>query len=53
MAYRGRTEIMPFFHGLELVEPGLTTVTRWREESPVTELDAAGTWTLAGVGRKT
>jgi hypothetical protein len=43
---------MRFFHGLELVEPGLTTVTGWREESPDPELDAAGTWTLAGVGRK-
>jgi S-adenosyl methyltransferase len=52
MAYRSRAEIMRFFHGLELVEPGLTTATRWREESPDPELDAAGTWTLAGVGRK-
>ena len=52
MAYRSRTEIMRFFHGLELVEPGLTTVTRWREDSPDAQLDAAGTWTLAGVGRK-
>jgi hypothetical protein len=52
MAYRSRTEILRFFHGLDLVEPGLTTVTRWREESPDAELDAAGAWTLAGVGRK-
>jgi hypothetical protein len=35
-----------------LVEPGLTTVTRWREELPDAQFDAAGTWTLAGVGRK-
>ena len=52
MAYRTRTEILRFFHGLELVEPGLTTATRWREESSDAQLDAAGTWTLAGVGRK-
>jgi SAM-dependent methyltransferase len=52
MAYRGRDEILRFFDGLELVEPGLTTVTRWREESPDPQLDAAGTWTLAGVARK-
>ena len=42
MAYRSRTEIMRFFHGLELVEPGLTTATRWREDSPDPQLDAAG-----------
>jgi SAM-dependent methyltransferase len=52
MAYRSRDEILRFFDGLELVEPGLTTVTRWREESPDAQLDAAGTWILAGVGRK-
>jgi SAM-dependent methyltransferase len=52
MAYRSRDEILRFFDGLDLVEPGLTTVTRWREESPDAQLDAAGTWTLAGVGRK-
>jgi len=52
MAYRRRDEILRFFAGLDLVEPGLTTVTRWREESPDAQLDAAGAWTLAGVGRK-
>jgi S-adenosyl methyltransferase len=52
MAYRSRDEILRLFDGLDLVEPGLTTATRWREESPDAQLDAAGTWTLAGVGRK-
>jgi SAM-dependent methyltransferase len=52
MAYRSREEILRFFTGLDLVEPGLTTATRWREEYPDPELDAAGAWTLAGVGRK-
>jgi hypothetical protein len=52
MAYRSREEILRLFGGLELVEPGLTTVTRWREESPDADLDAAGSWTLAGIGRK-
>jgi SAM-dependent methyltransferase len=52
MAYRSRDEILRFFAGLDLAEPGLTTATRWREESPDPELDAAGSWTLAGVGRK-
>ncbi|WP_300605602.1 SAM-dependent methyltransferase [Trebonia sp.] len=52
MKYRSRDEILRFFDGLDLVEPGLTTVTRWREQSPDAQLDAAGSWTLAGVGRK-
>jgi hypothetical protein len=52
MAYRSRDEILRFFDGLDLVEPGLTTVTRWRQEPADAQLDAAGTWTLAGVGRK-
>jgi SAM-dependent methyltransferase len=52
MAYRSSDEILRFFNGLELVEPGLTTVTRWREEPADAQLDAAGAWTLAGVGRK-
>jgi len=52
MEYRTRDEILRFFPGLDLVEPGLTTVMRWREASPDPELDAAGSWVLAGVGRK-
>lgn len=52
MAYRSRDEILRLFNGLELVEPGLTTVTRWREQSPDAQLDAAGSWVLAGVARK-
>jgi hypothetical protein len=52
MAYRSRDEILRFFAGLDLVEPGLTTVTRWREEPDDARLDAAGAWTLGGVGRK-
>jgi hypothetical protein len=52
MAYRSRDEILRFFDGLDLVEPGLATVTRWRQEPADAQLDAAGSWTLAGVGRK-
>ena len=52
MAYRSSDEILQFFNGLDLIEPGLTTATRWRQESPDAQLDAAGTWTMAGVGRK-
>jgi S-adenosyl methyltransferase len=52
MAYRSRDEILRFFTGLDLVEPGLTTVTRWRGEPTDPQLDAAGAWTLGGVARK-
>lgn len=52
MRYRSRKEIAGLFGDLELVEPGLTTVTRWRDDSPDPRLDAAGSWILAGVGRK-
>jgi hypothetical protein len=52
VAYRSREEILRFFDGLDLAEPGLTTVTRWREELPDPQIDTAGSWTLAGVGRK-
>ena len=52
MVYRSRDEILRLFDGLELVEPGLTTVTRWRGEPSDAQFDAAGAWTLAGVGRK-
>ncbi len=52
MKYRSRDEILRFFSGLDLVEPGLTTVTRWREQPLDAQFDAAGSWTLAGVGRK-
>ena len=50
---RSPEQIAGFFEGLELVEPGVVSVTRWRPEpadtagGPPDELDAFG-----GVGRK-
>ncbi|MFS8197918.1 SAM-dependent methyltransferase [Streptomyces sp. CWNU-52B] len=44
---RGVEEIASFFEGLDLVEPGVTQVTRWRPDSPSSTVDA-----YAGVGRK-
>ncbi|MEO3872765.1 SAM-dependent methyltransferase [Nonomuraea sp. B12E4] len=48
---RTREEIMRFFDGLELVEPGLVSMSRWRvEATPFGEpADVAG---YCGVGRK-
>jgi hypothetical protein len=50
--YRGRAEIMRYFDGFELVEPGLTPVTSWRSDDLDRRLHAAGLWWLGGVGRK-
>jgi hypothetical protein len=51
-AYRSRAEIMRFFDGFELVEPGLTPVTSWRSDDLDKRLHAAGLWWLGGVGHK-
>jgi hypothetical protein len=52
VSYRSRAEILRMFDGFDLVEPGLTTVTGWRGDGADEKLDAAGQWTLGGVGRK-
>jgi trans-aconitate methyltransferase len=51
-SYRSRAEILGMFEGFDLVEPGLTPVTQWRGDALDEKLDAAGQWTLGGVGRK-
>jgi len=52
VSYRSRAEILRLFSGFDLVEPGLTAVTRWRPEALDRGLDAAGQWWLGGVGRR-
>jgi hypothetical protein len=52
-ADRSRADILRFFDGFELVEPGLTHVTRWRGDDLDEQMQAAGQWWLDGVGRKT
>ena len=52
-SYRSRADILRFFDGFELVEPGLTFVTRWRGDDLDEIMNAAGQWWLGGVGRKT
>jgi hypothetical protein len=57
MKVRSRAEIEPFFAGLELVEPGLDVLTRWRPEpdagtgraDPVTDAQVS---VYGGVARK-
>jgi S-adenosyl methyltransferase len=52
-SYRRRADILRFFDGFELVEPGLTYVTKWRGDHLDEIMNAAGQWWLGGVGRKT
>ena len=48
---RGRDEILRFFAGLELIDPGLVQVPQWRSGGPE-PADAGKVWILGGVGRK-
>jgi len=48
---RGRDEILRFFAGLELIDPGLVQVSHWRPDEPE-PADADKVWILGGVGRK-
>ena len=52
VCYRSRAEILRMFSGFDLVEPGLTAVTRWHGDGLTVSLDAAGQWWLGGVGRR-
>jgi hypothetical protein len=47
---RSHEEILRFFDGLEMVEPGLVPVAKWRPESEMAAAAPASRW--AGVGRK-
>jgi hypothetical protein len=50
---RSRAEILRFFDGFDLVDPGLVYIPQWRPDSPqdVPE-DPSKFWGLVGVGRK-
>jgi len=52
-AYRTRAEILGYFDGFTLVDPGLTPVTSWRNDDLQSrEMTAAGAWWLGGVAHK-
>ncbi|MFE0171341.1 SAM-dependent methyltransferase [Streptomyces sp. NPDC059002] len=46
---RTRAEVEPFFEGLELLDPGLVTATRWYKESPAPAEELSGFY--VGVAR--
>ena len=50
---RSRGDILRFFDGFELVDPGLVHIPRWRPDPPADVTGDAGRfWVLAGVARK-
>jgi S-adenosyl methyltransferase len=50
---RSRAEILRFFDGFDLVDPGLVYVSQWRPDSPAdVPSDPGQLWGLVGVGRK-
>jgi O-methyltransferase involved in polyketide biosynthesis len=48
--YRTQAEVVRFFDGLELVEPGVVPIQKWRPDSEMEAQRAAVLW--GGVGRK-
>ncbi len=52
VAPRSREEILAFFDGCDLVEPGLVELPRWRPDHPGTAGAAEEMWLLGGIGRK-
>ncbi|WP_433182586.1 SAM-dependent methyltransferase [Actinoallomurus sp. CA-150999] len=51
-AARTRDQVLPFFDGFELVDPGLVYLREWRPENPLEVRSPEKVWMLAGVGRK-
>ena len=51
MTLRSREEMLPFFDGLELLEPGVASCSRWRPE-PVEIDEITDVFHFGGVARK-
>jgi hypothetical protein len=49
---RDHAEVSALFEGLELVDPGIVLVSRWRAEGPADEVDPSRVSIWAGVARK-
>jgi SAM-dependent methyltransferase len=49
---RSRADILAFFDGFDLVDPGLVYIPHWRPDSPAdVPGDGSRSWALVGVGR--
>ncbi|MFF5113861.1 SAM-dependent methyltransferase [Streptosporangium sp. NPDC000509] len=51
-ASRRSDEVLRFFDGLELVDPGLVYIRHWHPDNPLTAQGRDRTWTMGGVARK-
>jgi hypothetical protein len=51
-ARRTRADILRFFDGLELADPGLVYVSDWRPDDTDTSADVKEAWIVGGVARK-
>ncbi|MDX6434038.1 MAG: hypothetical protein QOE54_6404 [Streptosporangiaceae bacterium] len=51
-ASRTREEVLPFFEGLKLVEPGLVYVREWRPDNPLAAQLPEKAWSVGGAARK-
>jgi trans-aconitate methyltransferase len=49
---RTRSEVEPYFAGLELVPPGLVYLPEWRPDPDTTPTGTRPIWAVGGVGRK-
>jgi hypothetical protein len=49
---RPRDEVLRFFDGFELVDPGLVNIRQWRPGNPLSAQAAKRIWKVGGVGRK-
>jgi S-adenosyl methyltransferase len=52
MTMRSHADVLRFFDGLQLVDPGLVQVSRWRPDGEVPNLPGGHPWVWAGVGLK-
>ncbi|WP_433325279.1 SAM-dependent methyltransferase [Spirillospora sp. CA-294931] len=52
LVHRSQAAISRFFDGFELLEPGVTTVNRWRPDDDLDRGRPGGEWFYVGVGRK-
>ena len=48
---RGKDDILRLFNGLELIEPGLVLVSRWRPEGGTPVVNAGRAWSYGGIAR--
>jgi hypothetical protein len=51
-ASRTRAEVLGFFDGLELIEPGLVYIRQWRPDNPLNVYRPEKVWLVGGVARK-